>query len=103
MLLLIITVIPLIISNITQHYTLLKDLVLDLVAGDDVCGDMFWKERTLGQSAASVRALTYCDLHLIKCDRLLAVLDFYRAFSNSFARNIVLTYNLRRRVCDRFP
>lgn len=64
----------------------------------DVFGDCFWKEPTLGQSAASVRALTYCDLHCIKRDRLLEVLDFYHAFANSFARNLLLTYNLRNRV-----
>ncbi len=47
---------------------------------------------------ANVRALTYCDLHVIKRDRLLEVLDFYQAFANSFARNLTLTYNLRHRV-----
>ena len=52
----------------------------------------------LGQSTANVRALTYCDLHIIKRDRLLEVLDFYHAFANSFARNLTLTYNLRHRV-----
>jgi hypothetical protein len=45
-----------------------------------------------------VRALTYCDLHTIKRDKLLEVLDFYQAFANSFARNLVLTYTLRHRV-----
>ena len=64
----------------------------------DVFGDTFWKEGAIGQSAANVRALTYCDLHAIKRDKLLEVLDFYHAFANSFARNLVLTYNLRHRV-----
>ena len=64
----------------------------------DVFGDQFWKESTVGQSTANVRALTYCDLHIIKRDRLLEVLDFYHAFANSFARNLTLTYNLRHRV-----
>lgn len=61
-------------------------------------GDEFWKESKIGQSAANVRALTYSDLHMIKRDRLMDVLNFYQAFSNSFARNLVLTYNLRHRV-----
>ena len=61
-------------------------------------GDTFWKEGTVGQSAANVRALTYCDLHAIKRDKLIEVLDFYHAFANSFARNLILTYNLRHRV-----
>jgi hypothetical protein len=67
-------------------------------AKGDVFGDVFWKETTIGQSAANVRALTYCDLHTIRRDRLLEVLSFYNAFANSFARNMVLTYNLRHRV-----
>lgn len=64
----------------------------------DVFGDNFWRETSIGQSTANVRALTYCDLHSIKRDRLLEVLDFYHAFANSFARNLTLTYNLRHRV-----
>lgn len=48
-----------------------------------------------------MRALTYCDLHAIKRDKLLEVLDFYSAFANSFARNLVLTYNLRHRLIFR--
>lgn len=55
----------------------------------------------MGQSAANVRALTYCDLHAIKRDKLLEVLDFYQAFANSFARNLILTYNLRHRLIFR--
>jgi len=70
-----------------------------------VLGDLFWKELTVGQSTANVRALTYCNLHIIKRDThiikrepLLEVLQFYSSFANSFARNLKLTYNLRRRV-----
>ena len=69
----------------------------------DVFGDNFWKEGSFGQSAANVRALTYCDLHIIKRDRLLEVLEFYHAFANSFARNLTLTYNLRHRVSTEQP
>ena len=61
-------------------------------------GDQFWKEATIVQSAANVRALTYCDLNVIKRDKLLDVLNFYQAFALSFSRNIQLTYNLRHRV-----
>ena len=67
----------------------------------DVFGDTFWKEGVVGQSAANVRALTYCDLHAIKREKLLEVLEFYHAFANSFSRNLVLTYNLRSRVRTR--
>jgi potassium voltage-gated channel Eag-related subfamily H member 5 len=74
------------------------DEVVGILSRGEVFGDMFWKESTVGQSAANVRALTYCDLHTIKREKLLEVLSFYYAFANSFARNMVLTYNLRHRV-----
>lgn len=54
----------------------------------------------MAQSTANVRALTYCNLHVIKRDPLLEVLRFYNAFALSFARNLKLTYNLRKRVCQ---
>lgn len=52
----------------------------------------------MAQACANVRALTYCDLHVIKRDALQKVLEFYTAFSNHFSRNLLLTYNLRKRV-----
>lgn len=61
-------------------------------------GDIFWKETSLAHACANVRALTYCDLHIIKREALLKVLDFYTAFANSFSRNLTLTCNLRKRV-----
>lgn len=67
----------------------------------DVFGDQFWKDQGVGQSAANVRALTYCDLHAIKRDKLLEVLAFYKAFALSFSRNLILTYNLRHRMVFR--
>lgn len=63
-------------------------------------GDVFWKEVALAPSCANVRALTYCDLHIIKRDALQKVLEFYSAFANHFARNLLLTYNLRKRVSE---
>ncbi|XP_078047374.1 potassium voltage-gated channel protein ether a go-go isoform X2 [Augochlora pura] len=75
--------------------------VVAILGKGDVFGDSFWTNPSVGQSAANVRALTYCDLHTIKRDRLLEVLDFYQAFANSFARNLVLTYNLSIRVLFR--
>ncbi len=69
---------------------------------NDVFGDDFWSKNrdSVGQSTANVRALTYCNIHQIRRERLLEVLDFYHPFSISFARNMVLTYNLRHRVCS---
>ncbi|XP_025764114.1 potassium voltage-gated channel subfamily H member 1 isoform X6 [Oreochromis niloticus] len=74
------------------------DEVVAILGKGDVFGDVFWKEMTLAQSCANVRALTYCDLHIIKRDALQKVLEFYANFANHFARNLVLTYNLRKRV-----
>ncbi|ESO12955.1 hypothetical protein HELRODRAFT_62501 [Helobdella robusta] len=78
------------------------DEVVAILSKGDVFGDLFWKECNVVQSAANVRALTYCDLNIIKRDRLLEVLDFYHAFALSFARNLTLTYNLRHRVSQSF-
>ncbi|XP_065205248.1 potassium voltage-gated channel protein eag isoform X2 [Planococcus citri] len=78
------------------------DEVVAILGKGDVFGDSFWLQgQDVGQSAANVRALTYCDLHTIKRDRLLEVLNFYDAFSKSFARNLILTYNLRHRLIFR--
>lgn len=75
------------------------DEVVAILGKGDVFGDEFWKNNgSTGQSAANVRALTYSDLHMIKKDKLMDVLDFYKAFANSFARNMTLTYNLTHRM-----
>jgi hypothetical protein len=77
------------------------DEVIAILGKGDVTGDVFWREKTVGKSSATVRALTYCDLHTIKRDRLLEVLDFYKPFANSFTRKMILTYNLRHRIIFR--
>ena len=74
-------------------------LYILLLGKGDVFGDCFWKEPAdVGQAVANVRALTYCDIHLVNREKLLEVLDFYKAFAQSFSRNLILTYNLRNRV-----
>ncbi|CAL8329685.1 unnamed protein product [Merluccius merluccius] len=77
------------------------DEVVAILGKGDVFGDVFWKELTLAQACANVRALTYCDLHIIKRNALLKVLEFYTAFSGHFSRNLLLTYNLRKRIIFR--
>ncbi|XP_068194770.1 potassium voltage-gated channel subfamily H member 5 [Antennarius striatus] len=77
------------------------DEVIAILGKGDVFGDVFWKETTLAHACANVRALTYCDLHVIKREALLKVLEFYTAFANSFSRNLILTCNLRKRVIFR--
>eukprot|EP00063_Salmo_salar_P091242 XP_014066077.1 PREDICTED: potassium voltage-gated channel subfamily H member 5-like [Salmo salar] len=74
--------------------------VIAILGKGDVLGDMFWNETTLAYSCFNVRALTYCDLHIIKREGLLKVLDFYTSFANSFSRNLILTCNLRKREYD---
>ncbi|VDL96325.1 unnamed protein product [Schistocephalus solidus] len=78
------------------------DEIVAILGRGDVFGEPFWKEPSrMSHSSATVRALTYCDLHYIKKDRLLQVLDFYTAFANSFARNLVLSYDLKTRLIFR--
>lgn len=48
-----------------------------------------------GKSNADVRALSYCDLHTVQREDLLAVLDMYPEFSDHFLTNLELTFNLR--------
>ncbi|KAA0711170.1 Potassium voltage-gated channel subfamily H member 1 [Triplophysa tibetana] len=67
------------------------DEVVAILGKGDVFGDVFWKEVTLAQACANVRALTYCDLHVIKRDELQKVLEFYTAFSNHFSRNLKIS------------
>ncbi|XP_063764525.1 LOW QUALITY PROTEIN: potassium voltage-gated channel subfamily H member 5 [Eleginops maclovinus] len=77
------------------------DEVIAILGKGDVFGDVFWKETNLAHACANVRALTYCDLHVIRRDALLKVLEFYTAFANSFSRNLILTCNLRKRIIFR--
>ncbi|KAM9840263.1 voltage-gated delayed rectifier potassium channel KCNH5-like [Aulostomus maculatus] len=77
------------------------DEVIAILGKGDVFGDVFWKETTQARACANVRALTYCDLHVIRRDALMRVLEFYTAFANSFSRNLILTCNLRKRVVFR--
>ncbi|XP_068456482.1 potassium voltage-gated channel subfamily H member 5 isoform X2 [Clinocottus analis] len=77
------------------------DEVIAILGKGDVFGDVFWKETALAHACANVRALTYCDLHVIRREALLKVLEFYTAFANSFSRNLILTCNLRKRIIFR--
>ncbi|KAI4802326.1 hypothetical protein KUCAC02_020174 [Chaenocephalus aceratus] len=77
------------------------DEVIAILGKGDVFGDVFWKETTQARACANVRALTYCDLHVIRKEALMRVLDFYTAFANTFSRNLILTCNLRKRVIFR--
>ncbi|CAH8661561.1 unnamed protein product [Heterobilharzia americana] len=79
------------------------DEIVAFLGRGDVFGEPFWKDpNSMSHSAATVRALTYCDLHCIKKDCLLQVLKFYSAFANSFARNLVLTYDLKHDKLNKY-
>ena len=72
--------------------------ILALLGQGDVFGDSQWKENKLAKSAVHVRALTYCDIHMINVEKLKEVLEFYKAFAQTFSRNLTLTYDLSRRT-----
>ena len=64
----------------------------------DVFGDAGWRNESVAKSAVHVRALTYCDIHMINVEKLKEILEFYKAFAQTFARNLVLTYDLSKRT-----
>ncbi|XP_004534729.1 potassium voltage-gated channel unc-103 isoform X2 [Ceratitis capitata] len=66
-----------------------------ILGKDDIFGENPCNYATIGKSNGNVRALTYCDIHKIHRDDLLDILDLYPEFSESFANNLVLTYNMR--------
>ncbi|XP_054739260.1 potassium voltage-gated channel unc-103 [Anastrepha obliqua] len=66
-----------------------------ILGKDDIFGENPCNYATIGKSNGNVRALTYCDIHKIHRDDLLDILDLYPEFSESFANNLILTYNMR--------
>ena len=66
----------------------------------DTFGENFGENtsRPTGNSHASVRALTYCDLHSIRKEDLLYILRLYPRFTSSFNNDLEITYNLRHEV-----
>lgn len=84
--------------------------VVAILGKGDVFGDAFWlypepdgkdnSQMPEYTSTANVRALTYCDLHAIKREGLMRVLNSHRQFRTSFSNRLVLTYNLRNRVSE---
>jgi len=72
--------------------------ILAFLSQGDVFGDAGWRDNTLAKSSVHVRALTYCDIHVISIERLKEVLEFYKAFAQTFSRNLMLTFDLSRRT-----
>ncbi|CAB4064625.1 KCNH5 [Lepeophtheirus salmonis] len=72
--------------------------ILAFLGAGDVFGDSHWRENRVGKSAVHVRGLTYCDIHTINVQKLKEVLEFYKAFAQTFARNLTLTFDLSKRT-----
>jgi potassium voltage-gated channel Eag-related subfamily H protein 5 len=72
--------------------------ILAFLGKGDVFGDSGWRDNTVTKSAVHVRALTYCDIHMINVQKLKEILEFYKAFAQTFARNLVLTFDLSKRT-----
>ena len=58
--------------------------ILALLGQGDVFGDSQWKRNKLAKSAVHVRALTYCDIHMIAIDKLKEVMEFYKVMWGLF-------------------
>ncbi|XP_042566573.1 potassium voltage-gated channel subfamily H member 7 [Clupea harengus] len=71
------------------------DIVVAILGKNDIFGEMIHLYAKPGKSNADVRALSYCDLHTVQREDLLAVLDMYPEFSDHFLTNLELTFNLR--------
>ncbi|XP_078571729.1 potassium voltage-gated channel unc-103-like isoform X6 [Branchiostoma floridae x Branchiostoma japonicum] len=71
------------------------DVVVAILGKDDVFGEDPLKNDIMGKSNCDVRALTYCDLHKIIRDDILEVLDMYPEFTDTFMKNLEITFNLR--------
>uniref|UniRef100_A0A061QFY8 Putative voltage-gated potassium channel n=1 Tax=Cupiennius salei TaxID=6928 RepID=A0A061QFY8_CUPSA len=71
------------------------DVVMAILAKDDIFGENPCSYNTVGKSSCNVRALTYCDLHKINREDLLDVLDMYPEFWEAFSSNLEITFNLR--------
>lgn len=52
-------------------------------------------QRITGKSKASVRALTYCDLHFISKENLIYTMGAYPEFRKTFIVDLQITYDLR--------
>lgn len=63
----------------------------------DSFGENFalYRDSTCGNSRASVRALTYCDLRTLARDDLVHITKLYPEFKSQFERDLNLTFSLR--------
>ena len=71
------------------------DAVVAILGKGDTFGEYIQRYKIIGKSNATVRALTYCDLHKIMRDDLLDVLAMYPEFERIFDKKLKLTCDLR--------
>lgn len=71
------------------------DVVMAILGKNDIFGENFMVHAQTGKSSCNVRALTYCDLHMINRDDLFQILDMYPEFALDFSRNLQITFDLR--------
>ncbi|XP_055329281.1 potassium voltage-gated channel subfamily H member 6-like isoform X2 [Paramacrobiotus metropolitanus] len=72
-----------------------EDIVEAILGKDDVFGENPCIYPTIGKSSATVRALSYCDLHKIWRDDILDILESYPEFHDHLSKNLELTVCLR--------
>ena len=53
------------------------------------------ENKLMGKSCATVRALTYCDLHKIHAEDIIEILEMYPEYARGFWSNLDLTFDLR--------
>ncbi|XP_054619824.1 potassium voltage-gated channel subfamily H member 7-like isoform X2 [Dunckerocampus dactyliophorus] len=71
------------------------DVVVAILGKNDIFGEMIRVCAKAGKSRVDVRVLSYCDLHTIRRDQVLEVLDMYPEFADHFLANLELTFDLR--------
>jgi len=74
-----------------------SDTIIAILGKGDSFGENFGLQANCatGKSRASVRALTYCDLHSISRDNLLYIMRAYPEFQKQFNDEMQITYDLR--------
>lgn len=62
---------------------------------NDVVGENFCQNDTVGRSKGTVRALTYCDLLTLSRNDLNEVCELYPEFRKHFAEKVEVTIDMR--------
>ena len=60
---------------------------------NDIFGANFMVHAQTGKSSCNVRALTYCEFHIINRDDIFQILDMYPEFALDFSRNLKITFD----------